>query len=89
MRDLARDAHFAVEAGKRSSIQYQLFGQEFERHILVQLQIFGAINLAHTAAANESHNAVAVRQQSARKNAAAFSAQGSRTAARRRGRWRG
>src|SRR6266481_1045327 len=45
MRDLTCNANFAVEACQRSSILYQLFRQELQRYILIELEIFRAIDL--------------------------------------------
>jgi len=75
MRDLAGDADFAVEARQRSAILHELFRQELQRDILIELQVFRTINLAHAPAANESNNAISVCKQRAGENAATFGAQ--------------
>ena len=52
MRDLAGDADFAVEAFEQSRLLRRGFGQELQRHGLVELEVGGAIDLAHAAAAD-------------------------------------
>jgi hypothetical protein len=64
-----------MEAREGSAILDELFRQELESHILIELQVFGAIDLAHSAASDKSNDAIAVRKQRSWKNASAFAAQ--------------
>ena len=68
MRDLPGDAHLGVEPVQQ--IARGRRGQKLERHGLVQLQIVGAIDLAHPALADESQNAVAFGEDGADRKAA-------------------
>src|SRR6185437_15330120 len=90
MGDVAGDAHLAMEASQRRSVLYQSFGKQFQRDILVELEVFRAIDLAHAPSSHKRDNAIAVRQQGAGNDASAFGAQRDYgdLAARRRGWWR-
>ena len=70
MRDLPRDAHFVAEPCERALIGRPLGGKELEGHRLAQQQIVGAVDLAHAAAAQQTHYPVALRQQGSRREAA-------------------
>src|SRR5207302_11091777 len=74
MRDLTGDAHLAMEARQGCAVLHQLLRKELQRHILIELQILGAIDLAHLTASDERHDAIAVGKQSAGKDASAFAA---------------
>ena len=72
VRDLARHAHLAVEAGRgarrrRSSA----VGQELEGDRLLELQVVGAVDLAHPAAAEKADDAVAPAEDGAGREALA------------------
>ena len=64
MRDLAGDADFVVEAGKRALIPRDGFGEELEGDGLTQLQVGGAIDFPHSASAQHGDDAVPVEQES-------------------------
>jgi hypothetical protein len=51
MRDLPRHADLVVETGEELGIPLQRLGEELERNGLVELQVVGAVHLAHAAAA--------------------------------------
>src|SRR5580765_3778927 len=84
VRDLTSDAHFAVETRQRSSVLHKLFRQEFQRYVLIELEVLRAIDFAHAATADKRDNAIAISEQSAGKNASALRAQRGGTAARGR-----
>jgi len=72
MRDLARDAHLAMETRECDAIQHELFRQEFQGDVLVEFQVFGAIDLAHPAASDERDDAISVGEERAGKDASAL-----------------
>ena len=51
MRDFPRRANLAMKLGKSPRILRQIFGQKFQRDLLAQAQIVGAIDLTHAATA--------------------------------------
>src|SRR5438552_5568085 len=63
MRYLASDANFVVKAPESCRIRHGGFGQEFQRYLLAEPQIGGAINFTHAAAAEQSDDAIAVGYQ--------------------------
>ena len=65
MRDLARDAHFAVESLEQPLIARGFLRQKLEGDRLTQHEVRGAIDLAHAAAAEESEDAIAAGQECA------------------------
>ena len=65
VRDLARQAHFAVEPGEQPRIARCCLGQELERDGLLQLEIGRAIDLAHATAPDEADDPIAVSQERA------------------------
>ena len=65
MRDLARHAHFGVELRQARGIAIDVRRQELQRDRLPELQIVGAIDLAHAAAAEAADDAVAAAEQRA------------------------
>ena len=61
MRDLARDAHLGVEALERASgSDASRSRQELQRDRLAELQVVGAVDLAHAAAPEQADDAVAL-----------------------------
>ena len=70
MGDLARQADFGVELGEARGVAVERFGEELERDRLAELQVVGAIDLAHAAAAEPADDAVtAVEDRAGRKAA--------------------
>ena len=65
VRNLPRDAHFAVEARQRRAVFGHRLGQELQRYRLPQLQVVGAIDLAHSAFPGQRHDAITVQQYGA------------------------
>ncbi len=70
VRDLPRHADFGVELGQARRILVDVGRQELERDRLAELQVVGAIHLAHAAAAQALDDAVASAEQRARLEAA-------------------
>ena len=66
MRDLPRHPHFVVELHQPRRIAIELRRQELQRDRLRQLQVVGAIDLAHAAAPEPSDDPVAAAEQRAR-----------------------
>ena len=66
MRDLPRDAHFVVKARQHPGVPRHGFGQKLERHWLIEREIVGAIDLTHTALAEQADDLVARGHQHAR-----------------------
>jgi hypothetical protein len=64
VRNLPRDPHLPMKARERSSVGRERFGQKLERHGLFELQVFGPVNFAHPAAAQEADDAVTLSQDS-------------------------
>ncbi len=91
MRDLARHSNFAVQLRESRRIAVHVGGQELERDRLSELQIVGAEDLAHPAAAKTSDDAVAAAEDRPRREAAVIDGPGTREPATRRstrGAWR-
>jgi hypothetical protein len=65
MGDLAGRAHLVVETVEAAGVVGERFGQELQGDGLAQPQVVRAIDLAHTAAAEQGDDAVAVREQRA------------------------
>ena len=61
MRDLPRDAHLRMEPRERAGVLGQAGRKKLDRHDLAELEVFGAIDFAHAAAAGECHDTIAVR----------------------------
>ena len=78
MGNLAGDADFAVEACQGRAILGDGFRQEFQRHRLAELEVFGAIDFAHGAASGYGHDAVAVLKDGARSESRAIDGAGGR-----------
>jgi hypothetical protein len=72
MRDLARDAYLAMKARECGAVLHELFGKEFQGDVLVEFQVFGAIDFTHPAASYERDDAISVGEKRARKDASAF-----------------
>jgi hypothetical protein len=62
MRHAQREAHLGQEALEPIGIALDVTRQELQRDRLTQLEIVGAIDLAHAAAAEEADHAVAARE---------------------------
>ncbi len=67
MRDLAGCARLVAQARRQGGV---VAAQEFQRNGLAEREIVGAINLAHTAATEQADDAVARRQEGARRERA-------------------
>ena len=65
MGDLPREPDFLVEAREPVGAMRDLVRQEFERDGLSELQVFGSIDFAHAAAAQQADDAVAAGQHRA------------------------
>ena len=65
VRHLARHAHFGVELRQPRGIAIDVGRQELERDCLTELQVVGAVDLAHAAATEPSDDAVAAAEQGA------------------------
>jgi hypothetical protein len=63
VRDLARDANFIVKTGADGRIVRGNFRQKLERDFLAQREVVSAIDLAHTAAAKQRDNSIAIGEQ--------------------------
>ncbi len=71
MRDAARVTHLGVEALDEGGLRGEFLRQEFQRDRLAELQIVGAVDLAHAAVADQPDDAVPVGQdRPGRKSAA-------------------
>ena len=70
MRNLPGDAHFRKQPLAPHGIVCKRLGQEFQRHRLSQLEIVGAINLAHASAADQPDNAIPAGQHHPRRESA-------------------
>ncbi|MCU1317269.1 MAG: hypothetical protein JWN63_2591 [Candidatus Acidoferrum typicum] len=71
MRDLPSGTHFGVKPRERSGILGKRLGKKFQCDDLAECQIFGAVNLTHSSAARQGHDAVAFRDNLPRGEAAA------------------
>ncbi len=60
MGDLARKADLVVKTLKPGGIVFEGFGQEFQGDGLVEREVVGAVDLAHSPRAEEADNAVAL-----------------------------
>ena len=65
MRELPRDADFGEEALAADRIARQRARQELQRDRLSELEVVGAVDLAHAAAAEQADDAVAVGEDDA------------------------
>ncbi len=59
VRHVARDAHLAVEAREPLAVAVEAVRQELERDRLLELEVVGAVDLAHPAAAQQADDPVA------------------------------
>jgi len=71
--DLASNANFAVKAGERGSVLHQLLRQELQGHVLIELEVLGAIDLTHAAAPDQRNDTIAICEQRTGKNSPALS----------------
>ena len=62
VRDLPGHPHLAVEAREPLAVRVEAVGQELEGDRLLELQVVGAVDLAHPPAADEPDDAVAAGQ---------------------------
>ncbi len=89
VRHLARHAHFGVQLRQLRRIAVDVGGQELERDRLTELEIVGAINLAHPAAPAALDDAIAAAEQRARREATVVDGSGrGEPAARHAAGWR-
>jgi hypothetical protein len=70
MRDGAGDADFVVKLREAPRIARQMIGQQLESDRLSELQIFGAVHLAHAAAPERRDDAKAAGEQRAGRESA-------------------
>ena len=70
VRHLARHPHFGVELRQPRGIAIDVRRQELQRDRLTELQIVGAVDLAHAAAAEAADDAVAAAEEGAGREAA-------------------
>jgi hypothetical protein len=63
--DLARHPDFVVEPLAAIVVRLQGLGQELQRHLLPELQVVGAVDLAHAAAPHEGDHPVALGEDHA------------------------
>ena len=63
--DLSRHAHFTMKAGERSAVAQELIGKKLEGDGLAQLEIFGAVDLTHSALAEQTDDSISLAQDSA------------------------
>jgi hypothetical protein len=55
-----------MKARQRSAVSTQVIGKKLKGDRLAQLQVVGAVDFAHTAAAQQADNAIAISQDGAR-----------------------
>ena len=67
MRDLARDAHLGQEPLAPDGIVGERAGQELQRDRRPELEVVGAVDLAHAAAAEQPDDAVAAGEHRSRR----------------------
>ncbi len=60
MGDLPGDPHLVEEALQSTGVLLELLRKELERHRLAELQVVGAVDLAHPAAAEQTDDAVSL-----------------------------
>src|ERR1700680_3745135 len=90
MRNLARDAYLGMKTGERSGIFGEALGKKFYGYDLAEFQIFGAIDLAHSAASGQGHDAIALGDDlTGNEPADADGARNGENCSRRRGRANG
>ncbi len=70
--DLPREADLLVEAGERGAVPREGLRQELEGHRLAELQVVGAVHLAHPAAAEQAHHSITTPEHGARRVAPAI-----------------
>jgi hypothetical protein len=63
---LAGDAHLVVETREHPYIKRNRFWQEFQRDRLIELEVFGFVDLAHPAAAKQADDSISIREHRAR-----------------------
>lgn len=66
--DLSRIAHFAEEPGEGLGVASQLNGKEFQRHLLIEPEVFGPVDLPHASPAEQIQDPVAPRDDRSRTN---------------------
>ena len=67
VRHLAREAQLGVELGEARGVGGDAGGQELEGDRLLEREVFGAVDLAHAAAAEQRHQPVARRHDCPRR----------------------
>jgi hypothetical protein len=67
MGHLAGDAHFVEKSFEPGDVARQGFGQKLKRYRLTELEVVGAIDLAHPAFAYQPHDSVAIRKHGPRR----------------------
>ncbi len=66
VRDLPRHANLVAQACQRRRIVGEMGGQELQRDRLAELQVVGAVDLAHAAPAEQPDDAVALAESRSR-----------------------
>jgi hypothetical protein len=59
VRDLAAEADLVVQTAEERRVARQSRGQELQRHLLIELRVIGAIDLAHPARAENRRDPIA------------------------------
>ena len=86
VRDLPRHADFGVELREPAGVAVDVGRQELQRDRLAELQVVGAVDLAHAAAAQAADDAVAAAEEGAGRKAAVVDRAGAREPSARGGR---
>jgi hypothetical protein len=63
MGDLPRDPNFAMEPRDSLGVERQRIWQELQGHRLVELDIVGLLDLAHSAASQQGDDPVAIDEK--------------------------
>lgn len=67
VRDLPSDPDFMEESFELASVVRQGLGEKLECHGLTQLEVVGAVDFAHPALADQTHDSVTIREHSPRR----------------------
>jgi hypothetical protein len=89
VRDLPRDPHFTAESFHQARIERRGFRQKLQRNLLRELQVVGAIDLAHATTSQQTEDAIALAEDDANRKTAVVRMQKVRLKADVTIRWRG
>src|SRR5262245_5646880 len=67
MGDSSSDPHFRCEPSQPLAIGRESGRKEFQRNLLFELQVYGAVHLPHAAASQETDDAITSGEQAARR----------------------